>query len=105
MTTDESASIRHTDALAAHYDQADLSAEIVAATPTNSSSAPAEPMDAFTVRLPTTLLDALRSRAVTENITTGQVIRRILEVAVSQDVDGDKAIPVHKLRALIADAR
>jgi hypothetical protein len=61
-------------------------------------------MDAFTVRLPTTLLDALRQRAAAENITTGQMIRRTLETALSATIDDDKTIPVHKIRALIADA-
>lgn len=93
--------------LARHYDTTDLSAQIDAAepaTPTAATAATAEPMDAFTVRLPVTLLAILRERAAAANITTGQMIRRTLETAVSDTVDDDKTIPVHKLRALIADA-
>ncbi|MGV0624590.1 hypothetical protein [Mycolicibacter minnesotensis] len=91
--------------LAEHYDTTDLSAQIEASEPANREAAPTgEAMDAFTVRLPVALLDALRARAVTENVTTGQIIRRTLEAALSATVDDDKTIPVHKLRALIADA-
>lgn len=91
--------------LAHHYDTTDLSTEIDASEPTTrATTAAAEPMDAFTVRLPVSLLGALRERAAAENITTGQMIRRTLETALSATVDDDKTIPVHKLRALIADA-
>lgn len=90
--------------LARHYDTTDLSAQIDAAEPATPTAATAEPMDAFTVRLPVTLLAILRERAAAANITTGQMIRRTLETAVSDTVDDDKTIPVHKLRALIADA-
>lgn len=93
--------------LARHYDTTNLSAEIEASEPAVSppnASSGTEPMDAFTVRLPISLLGALRDRAATEHITTGQMIRRTLETALSATVDDDKTIPVHKLRALIADA-
>jgi predicted DNA binding CopG/RHH family protein len=91
--------------LAHHYDTTDLSAQIDASEPaTPTVTGTTEPMDAFTVRLPVTLLDALRKRAAAEHITTGQMIRRTLETALSSTVDDDKTIPVHKLRALIADA-
>ncbi len=92
--------------LAQHYDTTDLSAHIGAAEPAvaTTSSGSTEPMDAFTVRLPVSLLNALRDRAVAEHVTTGQMIRRTLEAALSVTVDDDKTIPVHKLRALIADA-
>lgn len=92
--------------LAHRYDTTDLSTQIKAAEPVapTTTAATAEPMDAFTVRLPVTLLATLRERATAENITTGQMIRRTLETALSDTVDDDKTIPVHKLRALIADA-
>lgn len=92
--------------LADHYDSTDLSAQIDASEPAEPTPAAAasEPMDAFTVRLPVALLDALRTRAAAEKITTGQMIRRTLEAALSATVDDNKTIPVHKLRALIADA-
>lgn len=91
--------------LAEHYDTTDLSVQIEASEPATREAAPTvEPMDAFTVRLPVVLLDALRARASAENVTTGQMIRRTLEAALSATVDDDKTIPVHKLRALIADA-
>jgi hypothetical protein len=49
--------------LAHHYDTTDLSAQIDAAepaTPAATAAATAEPMDAFTVRLPVTPLATLR---------------------------------------------
>lgn len=93
--------------LAQHYDTTDVSAQIEASEPAASTVTTAtagEPMDAFTVRLPASLLGNLRQRATSEGITTGQMIRRVLETALSAGVDDDKTIPVHKLRALIADA-
>lgn len=91
--------------LADYYADADVSAEIATSQPApDYSPGGAEPMDAFTVRLPVALLEALRSRAASEGVTTGQMIRRTLEAAVSAGTDDNKTIPVHKLRALIADA-
>jgi predicted DNA binding CopG/RHH family protein len=92
--------------LAHHYDTTDLCEQIEASEPATPTAAAAgtEPMDAFTVRLPSTILDALRQRAAAEKITTGQMIRRTLEAALSATIDDDKTIPVHKIRALIADA-
>lgn len=91
-----------TDRLAHHYDTTNVSAEIEVSEP--ATSAGGEPMDAFTVRLPVAPLNTLRARASAEHVTTGQMIRRTLEAALSSTVDDDKTIPVYKLRALIADA-
>ena len=93
-------------ALADHHDNDDLSAQIDASEPAPESARPTapEPMDAFTVRLPVSLLDILRERAAAEQVTTGRMIRRTLEAAISASVDDDKAIPVHELRASIAEA-
>lgn len=90
--------------LAEHYDNTDLSAQIEASEPAAPAvtAGASEPMEAFTVRLPVTLLDVLRERAAAEGIATGQMIRRTLEEAVSEIVEDDQVVPVRELRALIA---
>lgn len=74
-------------ALTEHYDSTDLSEQIGGSEPTPpvEAASSSEPMEAFTVRLPVALLDVLRERAAAEGIATGQMIRRTLEGAVSED--------------------
>lgn len=63
-----------------------------------------EAMNTFTVRLPVSVLEILRSVARERKETTGAVIRRIVENAVAEHVSDDATVPVSALRALIAEA-
>ena len=64
----------------------------------------AEPMSAFTVRLPTSVSNKVRDIAAQRGETTGLVLREIIETAVADAVDDDATISVAELRKLIATA-
>lgn len=95
-------------ALAEYYDSGDFSAEARDAEPTTGlvvASAATEPMDSFTIRLPVSVLESVRSIAAERNESTGSVIRRMVENAVSDHTSDDATIPVSALRELISLAQ
>ncbi|MBD8031307.1 ribbon-helix-helix protein, CopG family [Corynebacterium gallinarum] len=91
--------------LADYYDTGDFSEEAKAAQPTTDDAGPGgptEPMDSFTVRLPVSVLEAVRKIAAEGNDTTGSVIRRMVEGAVAEHTSDEATIPVRALRKLIS---
>lgn len=60
-------------------------------------------MSAFTVRLPTNVLDAARDIAKRENVPTGVILRRFIEVGVAKAVSDDAVITVTDVWRLIAE--
>lgn len=93
--------------LAEHFDTGDFSEEAKAAHPVKDapgSSGSAEPMDAFTVRLPVSVLESVRAIAAEDNETTGSIIRRMVESAVAEHTSDETMISVRALRELISRA-
>ncbi|MGP6174049.1 hypothetical protein [Corynebacterium sp. A21] len=91
--------------LAEFFDAGDFSAEAKAAEPMKTapgSGNAGEPMDAFTVRLPVSVLEAVRKIAAEEGETTGSVIRRMVESAVAEHTSDQAVVPVSALRELIS---
>lgn len=91
--------------LAEYFDAGDFSAEAQAAQPAKrpaDSTGATEPMDAFTVRLPVSVLESVRKIAAEEQETTGSIIRRMVENAVSEHTNDEAMIPVGALRKLIS---
>ncbi|HJG42678.1 hypothetical protein [Corynebacterium phoceense] len=64
----------------------------------------AEPMSAFKVRLPASVLNKVRDIAAQRGETTGLVLREIVETAVADAVDDDATISVAEPRKLITTA-
>lgn len=94
----------NTKHIADFYDSSDQSEVITDAALTRASPTVGVPMEAFTVRLPITVLDHFRAQAKREGVTTGEVLRRVLQDASADQVDNDATITVRELRALIANA-
>ena len=100
MTTDY-------ERLAHYYDTNDFSHEAAESTVEESPSRTApvvEPMDSFTVRLPVSLLDKVRSLAAEKGLPTGAMLRNIIQNAVAGETDDDATVSVAELRRLIATA-
>lgn len=88
------------------YDNSDTSEHIVHAEPADlGDRTGADAMSAFTVRLPTAVLDAVREIAREEDVATGVVLRRFIEAGVAEAVADDAVIRVRDVRRLIAGAR
>lgn len=61
-------------------------------------------MSAFTVRLPTTVLNAARDIADKRQLTTGAVLRELIEAGIARTASDDAVVPVSELRRLISAA-
>lgn len=88
--------------LAEHYDNADTSNELEAATAVPKPDAPegTERMTTFAVRLPTVVLGHLREIAERRGVTTSALIRRWIEVGIAED-GGDAEGRVVSAQALL----
>lgn len=64
-----------------------------------------EAMCAFTVRLPTHVLNQIRDIAEKQQRSTGAVMRTIIEQGVADSMSDDAVISVRELRKLISAAR
>lgn len=64
----------------------------------------AEAMSAFTVRLPAVVLNAARDIASKRQITTGAVLRELVEAGIARTASDDAVVPVSELRRLISAA-
>lgn len=89
-----------------YYDNTDLSDLIDNAeeieVPDRQGS---EAMSAFTVRLPTHVLQAVRDLASRNGVSTGAAMRAIIEEGVAETVGDDAVVSVAELRRLISAAR
>lgn len=93
--------------LAEHYDDADTSEELEAATPASPEEPPgAERMTTFAVRLPVAGLDRVREIAKQRNTTTSALIRRWIEAGIAEDGADteDRVVSVQALLELIGRA-
>lgn len=89
-----------------HYDNTDVAELIDSAEETDFGNHVApEAMSAFTVRLPTHVLNRVRAIAEQENCSTGAAMRAIIEQGVADSMSDDAVIPVRELRRLISSAR
>ncbi len=89
-----------------YYDNTDLSdlienAEEIEVPDRHGSEA----MSAFTVRLPTHVLQAVRDLASRNGVSTGAAMRTIIEEGVAETVSDDAVVSVAELRRLISTAR
>lgn len=94
--------------LAEYFDAGDFSEEARAAEPVKEptgTAASVEPMDAFTVRLPVSVLEAVREIATEAGQTTGSIIRQMVEDAVAERASDEATVPVRALRELISLAQ
>lgn len=88
------------------YDNTDTSDFVERAAPADfGDRSGADAMSAFTVRLPTAVLEAVREIAREENVATGVVLRRFIEAGIAETVADDAVIRVRDVRSLIAGAR
>lgn len=69
-----------------------------------SSRTSSDAMSAFTVRLPTAVLNAARDIAGKRQLTTGAVLRELIEAGIAQTATDDIVVPVSELRWLISTA-
>ncbi len=93
--------------LAEHYDDADTSDELEAATPAGPEAPPgAERMTTFAVRLPVAVLDHVREIAARRKTTTSALIRRWIDAGIAEDgADvGHRVVSVQALLELIGRA-
>ena len=75
--------------LARYYDTNDFSGEAAQAVPENCApaGAPAEPMDAFTLKLPVALLGKIRALAAEKGLSTGEMLRDIIKNGFADETD------------------
>lgn len=99
------------DELREFYDNTDT-AEVMedAETVDLSSRTSSDAMSAFTVRLPTAVLNAARDIAGERQLTTGAVLRELIEAGIAQTASDDTVcsglrVPVSELRRLISAAK
>lgn len=84
------------------YDTASFADELEQATKGDPTVAPTgEAMESFAVRLPAAVLNQVRAQARKEKVSTGAVLRRLIESALNTPAE-DKVIPVGELREIIA---
>lgn len=97
---------RDTDGIRQYYDTTDTS-ELIEKAGTIDLGVHTGPdaMSAFTVRLPTNVLNTVRSEAKKRGVTTGAVLRQFVEEGVAGLAEEDAVIPVSQLRSLIATAK
>ncbi|QYH19145.1 hypothetical protein JKI95_07830 [Corynebacterium aquatimens] len=94
------------DELRNYYDNSDISEALEDAEPTAfGDQAGPDAMSAFTVRLPTHVLNAVREIARREGRTTGAVLRSMVELGVAETASDDAVVPVSELRKLISSAK
>lgn len=94
--------------LAEYFDAGDFTTEAKKAEPVNMAAGSAdanEPMDAFTVRLPVSVLETVRAIAAQEGESTGAILRRMVESAVAEHTSDQAVVPVSALRELISLAQ
>lgn len=77
------------------YDTSSFAAELDSAIRNNPSTvSDSEALDSFTVALPVSVLNRVRSLARKENVTTGTVLRRLIEAELNAtDDDGLRPLP------------
>ncbi|HEY8719317.1 hypothetical protein [Pengzhenrongella sp.] len=88
------------DALRAHYDTTDTSADLEKAT--EDTSAVVEPMVGITIRMPAATLDAARGIARRDGVKVTALLREWVEQRVADGVDDERVVSVADLRRLIA---
>lgn len=88
--------------LAGYYDTHEVTEEIDRAE--RDDTPVPEPMVITSVRLPKSVMDALRTAARTRGVGTTQLIRQWLEERLAREGDtGDVTIPASELLALVAE--
>ena len=88
------------DALRAHYDSTDTSAELQKAE--LDTSVVAEPMVGITIRLPASTLDAARAIARKEGVKVTALLRQWIAQHVAEGAGEDQVVSVTELQQLIA---
>lgn len=84
------------------YDTASFADELEQASKSGPTVAPAgEAMESFAVRLPAAVLNQVRAQAREEKVSTGAVLRRLIESALNTPAE-DKVIPASELREIIS---
>lgn len=89
--------------LAEYFDAGDFSDEAKAAhvaEETTGTAGSTKPRDAFTVRLPVSVLQAVRAIAAEEHEATGSIIRRMVEDTVAEHTSDEATVPVSALRGV-----
>ena len=97
---------KNLEELREYYDNSDMTEVMADAEPTDfGDQSGVEAMSAFTVRLPTHVLNTVRDIARREGRTTGAILRAIVEEGVAEETSDEAVVKVSELRRLISSAK
>jgi len=90
-----------------YYDNTDFSAELAAEGQVHrgTDGPTTDPMQSFAVRLPASVLREVRAIARERNVSTGAVLRSMVEESLARRATDEGVVPVKSLLALVAQAQ